>query len=31
MIFTTAEFSDYIAAEYEKWAKVVKVANVKTE
>jgi tripartite-type tricarboxylate transporter receptor subunit TctC len=31
MIFTTAKFSDYIAAEYEKWAKVVKVANVKTE
>jgi tripartite-type tricarboxylate transporter receptor subunit TctC len=31
MIFTTTEFGAYIAAETEKWAKVVKVANVKAE
>jgi tripartite-type tricarboxylate transporter receptor subunit TctC len=31
MIFTTAEFSDYIAAEYKKWAKVVEVAGIKPE
>jgi hypothetical protein len=31
MIFTTTEFGAYIAAETEKWAKVVKVANIKAE
>jgi tripartite-type tricarboxylate transporter receptor subunit TctC len=31
MIFTPAEFGAYIAAESEKWAKVVKFASVKPE
>jgi tripartite-type tricarboxylate transporter receptor subunit TctC len=31
MIFTTSEFAAYIATEYEKWANVVKVANIKAE
>jgi tripartite-type tricarboxylate transporter receptor subunit TctC len=31
MIFTAAEFGTYIAAESEKWAKVVKFAGVKAE
>ena len=31
MIFTATEFGAYIAAESEKWAKVVKVAGIKPE
>jgi tripartite-type tricarboxylate transporter receptor subunit TctC len=31
MIFTATQLGDYIAAEFEKWAKVVKVANIKVE
>ena len=31
MIFTTAEFGAYIAAESEKWAKVIQVAGIKPE
>ncbi len=31
MIFTAAEFGAYIAAESEKWAKVVKFASIKSE
>jgi tripartite-type tricarboxylate transporter receptor subunit TctC len=31
MIFTAAQLGDYVAAELEKWADVVKVANIKVE
>jgi tripartite-type tricarboxylate transporter receptor subunit TctC len=31
MIFTATEFGAYIAAESEKWAKVVNVAGIKPE
>ena len=31
MIFTAAEFGAYVAAESEKWAKVVKFAGIKPE
>ena len=31
MIFTVPQLGDYIAAEFEKWAEVVKVANIKVE
>ena len=31
MIFTALQLDDYIATEFEKWAKVVKVANIKVE
>ena len=31
MIFTSAEFSAYVAAESEKWAKVIQVAGIKPE
>jgi tripartite-type tricarboxylate transporter receptor subunit TctC len=31
MIFTANELGAFIAAEFEKWAKVVKVANIKAE
>ena len=31
MIFTAAEFGAYVAAEFEKWAKVVKFASIKAE
>ncbi len=31
MILTAAEFGDYVAAEAEKWAKVVKAAGIKPE
>ena len=31
MIFTAAEFGAYIAAESEKWAKVIQLAGIKPE
>jgi tripartite-type tricarboxylate transporter receptor subunit TctC len=31
MIFTAAEFGAYVAAEWEKWAKVVQFAGIKPE
>jgi tripartite-type tricarboxylate transporter receptor subunit TctC len=31
MIFTSAEFGAYVAAESEKWAKVIQVAGIKPE
>ena len=31
MIFTTPQLGDFIAAEFEKWAGLVKVANIKVE
>jgi tripartite-type tricarboxylate transporter receptor subunit TctC len=31
MIFTAPQLGDYIAAEFEKWTEVVKVANIKVE
>jgi len=31
MIFTAAEFGAYVAAEFEKWAKVVKFASIKAD
>jgi tripartite-type tricarboxylate transporter receptor subunit TctC len=31
MIFTAAEFGAYVAAESEKWEKVIKFAGIKPE
>jgi hypothetical protein len=31
MIFTAREFGAYIAAESEKWAKVIRAANIEPE
>jgi tripartite-type tricarboxylate transporter receptor subunit TctC len=31
LIFTPAEFSAYMASETEKWAKVIKAANIKAK
>src|SRR5262249_7732876 len=31
MIFTVPQLGDYIAAEFEKWAEGVKIANIKVE
>jgi tripartite-type tricarboxylate transporter receptor subunit TctC len=31
MVLTTAKLGDYFASEYEKWAKVIKAANIKPE
>jgi tripartite-type tricarboxylate transporter receptor subunit TctC len=31
MVFTAAEFGAYVAAEFEKWAKVVKFASIKLD
>jgi hypothetical protein len=31
MVFTAAEFGAYMAAETEKWGKVIRAANIKPE
>jgi hypothetical protein len=31
MIFTAAELGDYIEAEFQKWVRVVQVANIKVQ
>jgi hypothetical protein len=31
LLFTPAEFGTYMAAETEKWTKVIKVAGIKAE